>query len=133
MTAAEEMRRMEQRTSKCGQWQRGNNDADNNNKKQQSTNVQWQRWRTCAAAEVEDDNGWREAGHSGGGGGATVARRRRRNSFTIRPLRMEEDDRRGGTGWGIHFFLFLEGMNPTFNTTLYNPTKNGGNFWDLGG
>jgi hypothetical protein len=51
--AAEEMQRIEQKTSKYGWWRRGNNKADNNNKKQQSTNVWWQRRRMCAVAEVD--------------------------------------------------------------------------------
>ncbi len=76
---------MEQRTSNYVWWWRGNNNAGNNNKKQQSTNVRWQRWRTCATAEAEDDNGWQEAGCSGGGKGATVVRQQTRNSFTIKP------------------------------------------------
>jgi hypothetical protein len=37
MMAAEEMRQMEQRTSKFGRWRKGDNNTDNNNKKQQST------------------------------------------------------------------------------------------------
>ncbi len=85
------------------------------------------------AAEMEDNNGWQEAGRSGGGGGATVVRRRRRNSITIRPWRAEVDDGQGVAGWGVHFFLFLAGMNSTFNPTIYNPTINGGYFWDFGG
>jgi hypothetical protein len=72
MTAAEEMRQMEQRTSNYGWWRRGNNGADYNNKKQQSTNVWQQRQRTCAMAEVKDDNSWQKAGCSGGGRGASV-------------------------------------------------------------
>ncbi len=58
MTAAEKMRRMEQRTSYYGQWQRGDNNTDNNDKKQQSTNVQQQRWRICVVEEAEDDGSW---------------------------------------------------------------------------
>jgi hypothetical protein len=49
--AAEEMRRMEQRTSNYSRWQMGNNDVDNNDKKQQSTNVQRQRRRMMTARE----------------------------------------------------------------------------------
>ncbi len=92
--------------------------------------MQWQRQRTCAAAEAEDNDGWGEAGRSGGGGGATAVRWRRRNSFTIRPWRMEVEDGRGGPGpAGCSFlFLFLAGLNPTFNPTLYNTTKNRGYF-----
>ncbi len=63
-------------------------------------------------------------GRSGEGGGATVVRRRRRNS-TMED-RVEVEDRRGSAGQGVHFFLFLAGLNPTFNPTLYNPTKKGG-------
>jgi hypothetical protein len=56
---AEETRRMEQRTSNYGWWQRGDNNAGNNDKKQQSTNVQGrggvrvrrQRWRTTTAGK----------------------------------------------------------------------------------
>jgi hypothetical protein len=105
-TAAEEMRQMEQRTSKYSWWQRGNNDADNIDKKQQSTNVQWQRWRMYAAAEAEDDDCWQEVGHSGRGRGATVVWQQRRNSFTIRPWRMDVDNGRGGAERGVHFFFF---------------------------
>jgi hypothetical protein len=84
----------------------GQQQTNDNNKKQQSTNVRRQRRRTYVAAEAEDNNGWQEAGHGVGGRGATVVRRQRRNSFTIRPWRMEVEDRRGGAGWGVHFFFF---------------------------
>jgi hypothetical protein len=40
----------------------------------------------------------------------------------------EVEDGWGGTGRGVHFFLCLVGLNPTFNPTLYNPTKKGGYF-----
>jgi hypothetical protein len=75
--------------------------------------VQWQRWRTCAAAEAEEDDGWREVGRNGGGGGGTVVRRRRRNSFAIRLWRMEMED-----GWGCSFFLFLVGLDILFRIYL---------------
>ena len=36
----------------------------------------------------------------------------------------------GGAAWGgvFIFFLFVVGLNPIFNPTLYNPTKNVGYF-----
>jgi hypothetical protein len=54
----------------------------------------------------------------------------------LRDKGMEDGGRRraGQRGAGCSFsFLFLAGMNPTFNPTLYNPTKNGGYFWDFRG
>jgi hypothetical protein len=95
MMAAEGTWRMEQRRSTYGQWWRGNNNTDDSNKKQQSTNVRWQRWRTCVAAEVEDNDGWQEVGCGIGGGGAAVVRQRRRNRFAKRPWKMEVEE-----GWG---------------------------------
>jgi hypothetical protein len=41
----------------------------------------------------------------------------------------EVEDGRGGAGQGVHFFLFLAELHPTFNPTLYNPTKKGFLFW----
>jgi hypothetical protein len=42
---------------------------------------------------------------------------------------MEVDAGQGSAGpAGCSFFLFLAGLNPTFNPTLYNPTKNRGQF-----
>ena len=41
---------------------------------------------------------------------------------------------RAAQGRVLTFFLFLAGLNPTFNPTLYNPTINRGNFgnfWPL--
>jgi hypothetical protein len=109
-TAADETRQMEQRTSKYGQWRRGNNNNDNNIKKHQSTNVWRQRRRTCTAAEAEDNNGWQEAGRSGGGKGVTVVRWQWRNSFTIRQWRMKVDEGQGKLGWDVHSFSsFLGG------------------------
>ncbi len=64
------------------------------------------------------------AGCSGGGGGATVVQQR--GKISAMEDGVEVEDGWGGVGWGVHFFLFLAGMNPTFNPTLYNPTKNVG-------
>ncbi len=85
MTAAEEMQWMEQQTSNYSCWRRGDNGADDNNKK---TTI-----NKCAAAEAEDDNGWREVGHGGGARGVTVVQQLMKNSFTIRSWRMEVEDR----------------------------------------
>ncbi len=38
----------------------------------------------------------------------------------------EIEDGWDDAGWDVHFFLFLVGVNPIFNPTLYNPTKNVG-------
>jgi hypothetical protein len=46
--------------------------------------------------------------------------------FMIRPWRMEEDDGRGGTLGCSLFFLFLAGLNPNFNPTLYSYQKKRG-------
>ncbi len=75
------------------------------------------------AAEAKEDNGWREAGHCGGGGRATVVQRQRRNS-TMED-RVEVEDRLGGAGWVVHFFLDEYYLNPT----LYNLAKKGGIFF----
>ncbi len=82
-------------------------------------------------AEAEEDNGWREAGHSGGGGRATIVQRRRRNSTMEDGAEVE--DRRGSTGRGVHFFLFLAGLNPTSILPSTILPKKGGNFFDFGG
>ncbi len=87
MTEAEKTRCMEQRTSNYGQWQRGNDGADDNNNK---TTI-----NKCAAAEVEDNDDWQEVGWGGVGGGATVVRLWRRHSFAIRSWKMEVEDGRG--------------------------------------
>jgi hypothetical protein len=95
-TAAEVTWQMKQQTSNYDRWRRGNNNAGNNDKNQQSTNVRRQRRRTYAAAEAEDNDGWRSAGHGSRGAGATVVRRWRRNSSAIKA--MEDGGRRLAAG-----------------------------------
>ncbi len=65
-------------------------------------------------AEVEDDDGWQEAGRSGEGGRATIVRQWRRNSAMEDGAEVE--DRLDGAGRAVHFFLDESYLNPT----LYN-------------
>jgi hypothetical protein len=65
--------------------------------------MQRQRWRTCAAAEVEDKDGWQDTGRSGGGRGVTVVWQQRRNSFAVKA--MEDGGRRRAARVFVFSFL----------------------------
>jgi hypothetical protein len=103
--AAEETLWIKQLTSNYGWWQRGNNGANNNSNKNHRQQMSSSRGR---------GQQWlaRGGGHGNEGRGTTIVLQQRRNSFVIRPWRMEVE-----AGGGCSFFLFLVGLNPTWNPT----------------